>query len=168
MGFFKWLKEVFMGEEQESCDVVPGLTKRIKVKVVMDKDGSCWNYALEADDDPSDPYVKAGNKIDMGSGPGSGADIEFRLQGKAGHQLDFNIGDPIWIKKDDCPTSGTGLPTGFSIVGTTTANKLVIRDQNDNSQEEFYHYRLNFIDRSTTPPQPVSWDPIIRNGGGGP
>jgi hypothetical protein len=165
MGFFKWLREVFMGAEQDSCEVASGLAKKIKVKVVMDKDGVCWNYALEADDNASDPYVKAGNKIDMGSGPGSGAEIEFRLQGKAGQKLDFQPGDPIWIAVGSCPPAPTPTwPAGVSLVSCTN-DKLTIADENRNPAADL-HYRLNFVDSTTG--QPLSWDPIIRNGGGGP
>lgn len=164
-GFIKWLKEMIMGTAPESLEETSTLTKKIKVKVVMDKDGLCWNYAIEPDDQASDPYVKAGNKIDMGSGPGSGAEIEFRLQGKAGQQLDFDTNDPIWIQANNCPTSSGGLPTGFSIVGAPTASKLVIGDENSDSQQVDYHYRLNFVDNQGNK---LSWDPIIRNGGGGP
>ena len=45
------------------------VTKRVKVRVEMIENGPCWNYAIEADDQASDPYVKPGNKIDLPHGP---------------------------------------------------------------------------------------------------
>ncbi len=164
MGFFKWLREVFMGAEQDSCEVASGLAKRIKVKVEMDKNGQCWNYALEADDNASDPYVKAGNKIDMGQGPGSGAEIEFRLHGKTGQKLDFKTTDPIWIAVGNCPPGPTpNWPAGVTFVGCTD-DKLTIADENRDPAADL-HYRLNFVDAQGNE---LNWDPIIRNGGGGP
>lgn len=163
MGFFKWLKEVFVGETEESCGTGV-LSRSVKVRVEMDRNGPCWNFAIDADDNASKPYVKPANKIDLDRGPQ--ANIEFRLQGQVGHQLDFDTSDPIAIQASGCPAIGAGLTTGFSIVSCTD-NKLIINDQNLDPPRDYY-YRLNFIDRSTTPPQPVSWDPIIRNGGGGP
>ena len=107
----RWLKELFMGGTDQNCDMTPSLSKRIKVKVEMDLNGNCWNYAIEADDAASDPSVKAGNKIDMGQGPGSGAEIEFRLQGKVGKQLDFKTTDPIWIAIGSCPSAPGPFPS---------------------------------------------------------
>lgn len=165
MGFFQWLKELFMDDTQQSCELASGLAKRIKVKVEMDRNGQCWNYAIEADDNASDPYVKAGNKIDLGQGPGSGAEIEFRLHGKTGQKLDFDTADPIWIAVGNCPPAPTpNWPAGVSLVSCTN-DKLTIADENRSPAAEL-HYRLNFVDSATG--QPQSWDPIIRNGGGGP
>jgi hypothetical protein len=48
------------------------------------------------------------------------------------------------------------------VVGCT-ANKLTINAFNRNAGD--LHYRLNFVDQSGNE---LSWDPIIRNGGGGP
>ena len=152
-----------MGGTDQSCDMTPSLSKRIKVKVEMDLNGNCWNYAIEADDAASDPSVKAGNKIDMGQGPGSGAEIEFRLQGKVGKQLDFKTSDPIWIAVGSCPTASGPFPSGVALVGCT-ANKLTIRNENRDPPAEL-HYRLNFLDKQGNE---LFWDPIIRNGGGGP
>jgi hypothetical protein len=163
-GFIKWLKEMFMGTAPESCEATSTLTKKIKVKIVMDKNGPCWNYAIEPDDQASDPYVKAGNKIDMGSGAGSGAEIIFRLQGKAGQKLDFKTADPIWISIGSCPTGPTpNFPAGVKLVDSKT-DSLTIENPNSDPPVEL-HYQLNFVDNLGND---VSWDPIIRNGGGGP
>ena len=158
--FFQWLKEVFMSESDTSCETTAGqLSKTIKVKVEMDQDGACWQYAIEADDKASDPYVKAGNKIEMGSGPGSGAVIEFRLQGKAGKQLDFDTNDPIWVSTTSCPSGKLAFPIGVRLTGCSE-NRLTIENDNAGAAVDL-HYRLNFKGN-------LSWDPIIRNGGGGP
>jgi hypothetical protein len=140
--------------------IVGPLTKTIKVRVDMDQEGACWHFAIEADDKASDPYVKAGNKIDLGSGPGSGAIIEFRLQGKAGKQLKFDAADPIWVQMNSCPGKSSDFPTGVSLISCDD-NTLKIGNENAGSSSVDLHYRLNFQGS-------LSWDPIIRNGGGGP
>ena len=136
--------------------------RRIKVKVEMDQNGPGWNYAIGADDQASGPYVKAGNKIDLGQGPGSGSVIEFRLQGKLGKRLDFKTSDPIWVKAGDCPTGKCDVPNEIQINGCST-ERLTIEAFNRNAGD--LHYRLNFVDDSGND---LSWDPIIKNGGGGP
>lgn len=135
-------------------------TKRIKVRVDMDQNGPCWNYAIEADDKASDPYVKAGNKIDLPN-PTPKTVIEFRLQGKLGKKLDFDQADPIWVLANTCPTTGSNDPDICLI--SCTADKLEILDLN--SKQVDLHYRLNFVDSAG---QKLNWDPIIKNGGGGP
>jgi hypothetical protein len=160
--FFRWLKEVFMslgGMSQEAA--MTNLSIRLKVKVEADNNGSSWGYAIKSDNSATDPYVKNG-KIELGQGPGSGAEIEFRLQGKAGQRLDFNVTDPIWVQVGSCPTQ-PGFPNGVSVIGCTT-ERLTIEDLNLGAAADL-HYRLNFIDGNG---DELSWDPVIRNGGGGP
>ena len=151
-----------MGMRQASQEPTMGqLSKTIKVKVEVDKTGSSWGYKIKSGDSASDPYVNNG-KIDMGQGPGSGAIIEFRLQGTAGNRLDFKTSDPIWVEIGSCPTS-PGFPNGVTLSGCTT-ERLTIENENLNPPADL-HYRLNFVDGNG---DELSWDPIIRNGGGGP
>ena len=148
-----WLKELFVGEKKN---------QRIKIRVNLAKDASCWNYAIEADDQASDKFVKAGNKIEFPNGHPTSA-IEFRLQGKAGHMLDFDLSDPIWIQAGSCPTAPCNFPE-ITVLPSSTSNRLDV--QNRNLSEAELHYRLNFVDQAGNK---LHWDPIIRNGGeGGP
>jgi hypothetical protein len=148
-----WLKELFMGKQRPTT---------IKVRINLAKDASCWNYAIEADDQSSGPYVKAGNKIDFPKKHPTST-IEFRLQGKAGQTLDFDLADPIWIQPDTCPTAPCNYPE-VTVLPSSTPNRLHV--QNRNLSEVELHYRLNFVDSAGNK---VHWDPIIRNGGeGGP
>ena len=152
-GFFNWLTELFGGAPK---------TKRIKVRVNLAKDASCWNYDLEADEPASQPFVKAGNKIEFPRGHPTST-IEFRLQGRTGHVLKFDKADPIWVDVGQCPTNPSEVRKEICILDTSD-NKLEI--QNKTLDANDLHYRLNFIDEAGNK---VSWDPIIRNtGGGGP
>jgi hypothetical protein len=149
-GFLAWLKSKFVR------------TTRIKVKINYGKDGSCWNYDLEADDNASKPFVEPGNKIVFPNGQKTST-IEFRLQGKAAQRLDFDLaGGPIWVQALTCPNHASSVPTEITVLNTSTANRLDI--QNRNLQNLDFHYRLNFLDDQGNP---TSWDPVIRNGGGG-
>jgi hypothetical protein len=151
-----------MGQRETSQEATMNhLGRRLKLKVEADKNGSSWGYEIKSDDSASDPHVK-NCKIDMGKGPGSGATIEFRLQGKAGQRLDFKTSDPIWVQVGSCPTS-PGLANGVTLTGCTT-ERLTIDNENLDPPGDLY-YRLNFIDGNG---DELSWDPIIRNGGGGP
>lgn len=155
-GFLKWIVEMFTGPK----------TTRIKVRINFAKDGNCWNYDVEADDQPSQPFVLAGNKIDFPHKQPTSV-IEFRLQGKAGQVLDFDLDpsppvtEPIWVKAGQCPTQCDPFPSDFSIVDKS-ANVLKVRNKNLLTGD--FHYRLNFVDNAGNK---VHWDPIIRNGGGG-
>ena len=151
-----------MGDRETSQEArMRQLSKTIKVKVIAAKSGPSWGYEIKSDNVGSDPYVKNG-KLDMGQGPGSGATIEFRLQGQAGQRLDFKTSDPIWVEVGSCPTS-PGFPNGVTLTGCTT-ERLTIDNENIGGPADL-HYRLNFIDGNG---DELSWDPIIRNGGGGP
>jgi len=156
MGLFKWIVELFAGAK----------TTRIKVRINLAKEGSCWNYDLEADDQPSYPFVLAGNKINFPDGQPT-SNIEFRLQGKAGQVLNFDLDttapvkEPIWVESGQCPTQCNPFPSDFRIV-SRAANKLEIENRNLNVGD--FYYRLNFVDNAGNK---VHWDPIIRNGGGG-
>jgi hypothetical protein len=153
-GFLAWLKSLFAG--------TPPPVTRIKVKINYDKDGSCWNYDLEADDNGSDPFVKPGNKIVFPNGQPTST-IEFRLQGKAAQKLDFDLaGGPIWVQANSCPTLPSSVPGEITVLSTSTANRLDIQNKNLNAGD--LHYRLNFLDDQGNA---VHWDPVIRNGGGG-
>lgn len=157
-----WLKEVFMAETKEDCGSPAGETlARIKVRVNLEKNGPCWQYAIEADDHQSDLFVKAGNKIDFPNGQPTSI-IEFRLQGKAGQKLDFDLADPIWVKVGDCPTQHCSVPTEIKLLPGATSDRLEIENKNLNKAE--LHYRLNFVDQAGNK---LYWDPIIRNNGGG-
>ena len=131
----------------------------IKVRITVDENGKCWNYAIEADDQPSIPYVLAGNKIDVPTGPTT--TIEFKIQGPLAGQFDFDENDPIWVSDQGCPQSQGGNPS--VAVSYCKNNKLIITDSNLDKID--LHYRLNFVDRNGGFHY---WDPIIRNGGGGP
>jgi hypothetical protein len=132
---------------------------KIKVRIKVDENDKCLNYALEADDQASVPYVLAGNKIDVPQGPTT--TIEFKIQGPLGGQLDFNENDPIWVSQAGCPQASSTDPS-VTIVDCKN-NKLEISDANLDQVD--LHYRLNFVDRTGGDHY---WDPIIRNGGGGP
>jgi hypothetical protein len=155
-GFLKWIVELFAGPKPT----------QIKVRINFAKDGNCWSYDLEADDHVSDPYVKAGNKIDFPHSQPTSI-IEFRLQGKAGQVLDFDLDpnlpvkEPIWVESGQCPTQCNPFPSDFSVV---RKSPNVIEVQNRNLNAGDFHYRLNFVDSGGNK---VHWDPIIRNGGGG-
>ena len=123
---------------------------------------------VEADDNASDPFVKAGNKIDMPRKQPTSI-IEFRLQGKAGQVLDFDLDtsppvvEPIWVEAGQCPTQCNPFPSDFS-VASKSANVIKVQDRNLVAGD--FHYRLNFVDAAGNK---THWDPIIRNGGeGGP
>jgi hypothetical protein len=162
---FAWIKEAIMGEKEETCSPPEaGTAARIKVRVDLAKDGPCWNYAIEADDHASDPFVKAGNKIVFPKGQPTSI-IEFRLQGKAGHTLDFDFADPpgpMWVQAGDCPTAQCGVPGEITVLASSTANRLEV--ENKNLIKEDFYYRLNFVDAGGNK---LHWDPIIRNGGDG-
>ena len=136
------------------------MTRRIKVRVDMDQNGPNWQYGIAPDDPSSGPYVKPGDRIDLPHGPQS--TIEFRLQGKSGKRLDSQSVEPIWVKEESCP-DGPGDGGGQIEILSCTDDRLQIRDLN--SKETELHYRLNFVDEQGNP---HFWDPIIRNGGGGP
>lgn len=140
--------------------VPPPSTKRIKVRVDMQK-ASGWRYTIAADDAASAPYVRPNDVIELPN-PTPQSIIEFRLQGPAGQQLDFDTTDPIWIDENGCPTAASNAGGEVCIVDCT-ANRLRILDRNTSQAD--LHYRLRFIDANGNP---ESWDPIIRNGGGGP
>lgn len=153
-GFLAWLKSLFS----------PPRVTRIKVKINFGKDGSCWNYDLEADDKDSEPFVKPGNKIDFPHGQPTSV-IEFRLQGKAGQKLDFDLncmGGPIWVKANNCPTQPNSVPGEITVLNSSTVNRLDVENKNLIAGD--FYYRLNFLDDQN---KPTSWDPVIRNGGGG-
>lgn len=132
---------------------------RIKVRIKVEANGGCLNYAIEPDDQASVPYVLAGNKIAVSPGPTT--TIEFKIQGPVAGQLDFNENDPIWISQGGCP-QGPCIDPSVTITECKN-NKLEISDANLDQVD--LHYRLNFLDRAGAP---YYWDPIIRNGGGGP
>ena len=137
----------------------PPPTDKIKVRVDMDLIGKSWEFNIVSDDPASDPYVKPGNKIEVPNGPQT--KIEFKLQGTANGKLDFKESDPIWSEEDQCPISKT-CDQDVEIVDVKK-NKLEINDLNTRQAE--LHYRLNFVDKYGGE---YEWDPIIRNGGGGP
>ena len=155
-GFLKWIAELFAGSK----------TTRIKVRINFAKNGSCWNYDLEADDKDSDPFVKAGNKIDLPHKQPTSV-IEFRLQGKAGQVLDFDLDtnapivEPIWVEAGQCPTQCGPFPSDFCVL-SKSANVIKVQDRNLSVGD--FHYRLNFVDDAGNK---IHWDPIIRNGGDG-
>lgn len=131
----------------------------IKVRITVDENNKCWNYAIEADDQPSIPYVLAGNKIDVPTGPTT--TIEFKIQGPLAGQFDFDENDPIWVSDQGCPQSYSSNPSVE--IKSCKNNKLEISDLNLDKID--LYYRLNFIDKNKVHHY---WDPIIRNGGGGP
>ena len=130
----------------------------IRVRVDMDLIGKTWSYDLVADDVASQPYVQHG-KIEVPSGPQTR--IEFKLQGSASGKLDFKESDPLWAQDGTCPTARSSDPD-ICIVDVKK-NKLEINDRN--TRQADLYYRLNFVDRTGGDHY---WDPIIRNGGGGP
>lgn len=132
---------------------------KIKVRVDMEMIGKSWDFNLSADDPASGPYVKPGNRIVVPNGPQT--KIEFKLQGSAAGKLDFKESDPIWVRESQCPTSQCSDPDVS--VTDINKNKLEINDLNTKATD--LHYRLNFVDRTGGDHY---WDPIIRNGGGGP
>ena len=136
----------------------PPPTDKIKVRVDMELIGKSWDFEIAADDPASDPYVKD-NKIEVPHGPETR--IEFKVQGTANGKLDFKESDPIWVQENQCPTSKCSDPD-VSIVDSKK-NKLEVNDRNTKATE--LHYRLNFVDKNGGE---YEWDPIIRNGGGGP
>ena len=157
-GLLKWVMELFAGRRPA----------QIKVRVNFAKNGGCWNYDLEADDQQSGPFVKAGNKIVFPHKQPTST-IEFRLQGQTGHALDFDLDinqpivEPIWVQVGQCPTQYSTVPNEISIV-RKSANRLTIQNRNLDSAD--IYYCLNFVDGDGNK---VHWDPIIRNtGGGGP
>ena len=137
----------------------PPPIERIKVRVDMELIGKAWDFKIAADDPASDPYVKPGNRIDVPQGPQT--KIEFKLQGSAAGKLDFKESDPIWVEANQCPTSKC-TDSDVSII-ESKKNKLEINDLN--TRQADLHYRLNFVDKFGGE---YEWDPIIRNGGGGP
>lgn len=136
------------------------MSRQIKVRVEMSEVGPSWDYGIAADDQASDSYVQPGNRIDLPQGPQ--AIIEFRLQGREGKRLDFRTDDPIWVEQGACPNS-PGDGDGEIQIKSCSANRLEIL--NLNSKVTDLHYRLNFRDEHGNE---LHWDPIIRNGGGGP
>jgi hypothetical protein len=130
----------------------------IKVKVEADLIGGAWQFDVKPDDLASGPYVKNG-KIEVPVGPQTR--IEFKLQGTAAGKLDFKESDPFWAEQGQCPTSRCSDPD-ICIV-SCSKNKLEINDRNTKAAD--LHYRLNFVDSAGGDHW---WDPIIRNGGGGP
>ena len=149
---FSWLKELFTGEKRPT---------RIKIRLNMAKQASCWNYDIEAGDTPSGLYVKPGNKIDFPKGQPTSV-IEFHLHGQAGQKLDFDLADPIWVKAGSCPTTRCSVPNEITVLPSSTKDRLDV--QNRNLQQAEFHYRLNFVDSAGNK---HFWDPIIRNGGDG-
>jgi hypothetical protein len=148
-----------MEEVMPTNTVAPPPIDKIKVRVDMELIGKSWDFNLVADDPASGPYVKPGNRIEVPNGPQT--KIEFKLQGSAAGKLDFNESDPIWVQENQCPTSQCSDPDVR--ITDINKNKLEINDLNTKATE--LHYRLNFVDRAGGE---YEWDPIIRNGGGGP
>lgn len=136
-------------------------SKRIRVRVDISNVAGAAQFSLAADDKASIPHVKPADEIELPF-PTPQTIIEFRLQGKAGKQLDFDTSDPVWIQANACPRSQCNVGTEVCIL-ECTENRLMLLDQN--SQPAVLYYRLNFVDAQG---KPDHWDPIIRNGGGGP
>src|SRR5688500_17530160 len=113
-----------------------GKTTRIKVRVNLAKDASCWNYAIEADDQVSNTFVKAGNKIELPNGHPTST-IEFRLQRKSGQALDFDLADPMWIQPDSCPTAPCNVPE-ITVLPSSTPNRLDVQNMNITSANLYY------------------------------
>ena len=147
------------GSSRKSAGAAPPPIAKIKVRINVDENDMSWHYALEADDQASIPYVLAGNKIAVPHGPTT--TIEFKIQGPLAGELDFSENDPIWVLKGSCPISYSADPSVTVI--DCKKNKLVISDSN--LAQADLHYRLNFVDKNGGFHY---WDPIIRNGGGGP
>jgi hypothetical protein len=136
--------------------------KRIRVKLRIDKSGAVWGFTIKADDKASGPYVQPNDVIELPN-PTPQSEIEFRLYQTGGKKLEFDQSDPVWIKANSCPTQACNVGNEVCIV-ECTENRLRLLDQN--SAAATYYYRLNFVDKDNNPI--TYWDPIIRNGGGGP
>jgi len=138
--------------------VAPAVNNKIKVKLSMSKEGSCYGFSLEGEDSYADLYVKAGNRIvfPYGTPP---TEIEFKVHGQAGQTLDFDTADPIWVAEGGCPQA-KGSGHGHITIVDPKLNSLTILNSNGGETKVELHYRLNFLGG-------YSWDPIILNEGGG-
>ena len=147
------------GSETTVAGAAPPPIDVIRVRVDMNLVGKTWKFYVVADDVASQPYVHPNDKIEVSPGPQT--KIEFKLQGSASGKLDFKESDPIWVKEGDCPGKRRSDPD-ICIVDVKK-NKLTINDRN--TRQADLYYQLNFVDKEG---EGFEWDPIIRNGGGGP
>jgi len=148
-----------MEEVTPTNTMAPPPIDTIKVRVDMELMGKSWDFKIAADDWASGPYVKPGNEIEVPNGPQT--KIIFKLQGCAAGKLDFKKSDPIWVQENECP--GTKCSDPDVVIKDVDKNKLEINDLNTKATD--LYYRLNFVDKNGVE---YEWDPIIRNGGGGP
>jgi hypothetical protein len=136
-------------------------SKRIRVKVVIDRFIWRWGFAIEADDKEAKPHVKD-DLIDLPL-PIPEAEIEFRIHQRGGKRLEFRQADPIWIQRDECPGEEVPCNVGNEVcIIECTENRLRLLDRN--TVDAVLHFRLWFVDEDN---DLESWDPAIRNGGGG-
>lgn len=133
----------------------------VEVDVYANPPGSLQPYELDwrFQGGPS----QGNTPIDLPKGSGS-HDLIFTLHDNSGKGLKFKpvASDAMWVRNGNaCPTA-PGNGNGQIVHGSVTngGTTLTVNDDNAGNPARL-HYTLRFD------PDPNSWDPEIRNGGGG-
>ncbi|HEY8435197.1 MAG TPA: hypothetical protein VIK68_11405 [Sphingomicrobium sp.] len=101
--------------------------------------------------------------------------VEFDIDDQTGEGLKFprSPEDAMWVAKVHDPQHPTcpdgSSPSDYSVIDPMCVcddgERLIVR--NENPREEDWSFTLNFEKTSAGGGERVSWDPIIKNGGGG-
>lgn len=101
--------------------------------------------------------------------------VEFEIDDQTGEGLRFprSPEEAMYVAKVDDPQHPTcpdgSSPSDYSVIDPLCVcdkgERLIVR--NENPREEDWSFTLNFEKSSAAGAERVSWDPIIKNGGGG-
>lgn len=129
------------------------MANNITVDTYFQWDGTSWSYG------PTNP-PSPGSQDPIDIQPGVDlATLNFHLlSSTVGPDKQFEVGDPIWIQQNSCPTKHH-VSQAMSPTIPCASNLLTVADQNKGNKGDFA-YRLNFSDGTYL-------DPIIKNGGTG-
>ena len=137
--------------------------KPIKVTVHAGKPDTKPMFWQEWEEEGSGGAQK-GDTIPFRAGSGSHL-VTFHLKDGSGLKLRFAElpEDAIWVEIGKCPEKGgNGGQISF---GPVDSNRLILKVVNSNCGVECdLWYRLNFVDENQ---KEWSYDPIMKNGGGG-
>ena len=143
------------------------MQKNVAVTIVAEMNNGKIDFHMEQRNQYTEILVF--NKTKDGMKKADNYLIDFTLDDRSGAGLGFNTQNPIYISKGSdkhlpkCPMNGSvGGPNEFSVIGTPTSTKLTV--QNDDMNECFYKFVLNFQDSSG---KRHVFDPIFGNQNGG-